>query len=210
MPKIKGLLFDWDGTLVDSVWAMYLGACNVFRESGLPIPDFPVFCATCFSPYAQYYHAFGVTASGEQILEWYRAAYVAERKFFPDAIGFVKSIAARGPLFSLGGIHLGIISASNRAKIEHACREVGIVEHFHMIVGDADEKIEPIKLFCRQNGILPGEALFIGDFVSDVRDAFAAGVIPVGITRGKNTAEVLKHAGANFVIDTLEELLPLL
>jgi phosphoglycolate phosphatase-like HAD superfamily hydrolase len=198
------VLFDFDGTLIDSVGPMYDGACNVFRMSQLAIPSFAEFCETCESPFLGYYRKRGVTAPTQDITRWYdEAARLKERPFFPDTVSTIIALAGRGVL-------MGIVSANRRDKIVRLAEEAGIEDFMEVIVGGAHDKVDPIKNFCGQRGIVPRNTLFVGDFVSDVRDAKLAGVIAVGITRGRDVANVLKRAGADYVITDLRELLNLL
>jgi phosphoglycolate phosphatase-like HAD superfamily hydrolase len=200
----NAVLFDFDGTLIDSVGPMYDGACNVFRMSNLVIPSFAEFCETCESPFEVYYRKCGVTAPTQDITRWYdEAAHLNERPFFPDSVFTVTTLAGRGVL-------MGIVSANRRDKIVRYAEEAGIEDFMEVIVGGAHDKVNSIKNFCGQCGVLPRDTLFVGDFVSDVRDAKLADVIAVGITRGRDVANVLKRAGADYVITDLRELLNLL
>ncbi|MHA1821313.1 MAG: HAD family hydrolase, partial [Promethearchaeota archaeon] len=58
---------------------------------------------------------------------------------------------------------------------------------------------------------LPKEKiLMVGDMTLDINAAKSAGVIAVGITTGYDSKEVLEKAGADYIINSLSELIPLL
>jgi HAD superfamily hydrolase (TIGR01549 family) len=65
---------------------------------------------------------------------------------------------------------------------------------------------EPIKYALLKLSLREEEVIMVGDSVIDVKAALKAGVIPVGITSGVATKEVLVENGAKYVIDSIREL----
>ena len=55
----------------------------------------------------------------------------------------------------------------------------------------------------------PKEALVVGDTPHDIDAAHGAGAFAVGVATGHFTKEELRDAGADYVLDSLEEELPL-
>ncbi len=55
----------------------------------------------------------------------------------------------------------------------------------------------------------PAETLFVGDSSTDIKTAVAAGMLPVGVTWGYGTIDSMKSAGASQLIDTAEKLIQL-
>ncbi|MEK7570277.1 MAG: HAD family hydrolase [Patescibacteria group bacterium] len=198
------VLFDYDGTLLDSIGEVYRGVCNVFRMSGLSEPSIEVFFSTFELPYATFYRKHGVTAPEEDIVRWYfEVARHEEQFFFFDVVDAVNILAQCGVL-------MGIISAHHEDKIVTRCEEAGIHKHMQLVVGRVNVKVDSIQKFCREYSVSPFETYYVGDLISDVRDAKRAGVIAVGITRGRGTREVLELNGADHCISNLHELLHLL
>ena len=56
-------------------------------------------------------------------------------------------------------------------------------------------------------GISPGHTLVTGDGVQDIRSAKAAGCIACGVSYGLSGAEELRDAGADLVVNNLEDIL---
>jgi phosphoglycolate phosphatase len=52
----------------------------------------------------------------------------------------------------------------------------------------------------------PGNTLFVGDSATDIKTAVAAGMLSVGVTWGYGTIESMKSAGASQLVDTAEKL----
>lgn len=200
----KAVLFDYDGTLLDSIEENYKGVCNVFRMSGIPEPTFTVFFTRCLPPFTPFYRDHGVTASPEEISKWYfQAARNGTRPFFPDVAEVLKVLCAQD-------VVMGIISAHWQHEVMERCNRENLLNCFQSIVGRAWNKVEAIHNFCSQHDMTPSGALYVGDTISDMRDAKEAGVVAVGITRGRDTSELLRQAGADHCISDLHELLTLL
>lgn len=199
-PYPKAVLLDYDGTLIDSALQVYLGTCNVLKMSNIAVPTFPEFCETYMAPYDVYYKSLGITASKEEIIEWYFSASTSdESPWFPDVLETLSHFHEKGHM-------LGIISAHYEDRIVARCKEFGVLEYMQTVVGRAHNKVPHLLSLCKKYNISPKDVCYVGDFASDVRDAREAGVVSVGITRGNNTKEMLFRNGADFCIDTLAEL----
>ncbi|HET9797447.1 MAG TPA: HAD-IA family hydrolase, partial [Gemmatimonadaceae bacterium] len=68
---------------------------------------------------------------------------------------------------------------------------------------------EPVERALALLGAEPANALFVGDSPHDVESGRAAGVTTVGVSWGAFRREELEAAGADIVIDRIEELPPL-
>jgi phosphoglycolate phosphatase-like HAD superfamily hydrolase len=200
----KAVLLDFDGTLIDSTFQVYLGTANVFKESGVPVPSFEMFCEIYEAPYDTFYKKHGITASDEQVVAWYFAKAKTETQpFFQDVHEVISRLSARGYL-------LGIISAHYVDKVVERCKNAKLLQYMQVIVGRAHSKVAPIHSFCARYNVPLENTYYIGDFASDVRDANEAGVVSVGITRGNDTEEMLFRNGAKHCIPDLHTLLEII
>lgn len=59
-------------------------------------------------------------------------------------------------------------------------------------------------------GVAPAECLYVGDTGTDVRTALNAGMVPVGVTWGFRDAQELIEAGAKAMLDRPDDLIALL
>jgi len=206
MPKSPDhlLLFDSDGTLADSIPMSYAGCCEVFRQSGLPEPSFDVYCEHFHAPFMQFYIDRGVTASREQVYEWYHIrARHAEAKLFPDVVPTLR-ILSRIEL----NVKLGVVSAQKNKTL--AMQLEAVASHFDVIVGEKEHKDEELLRLKGAHAIPADRVVYVGDYASDMHAARKAGVRAIGITRGRKTRDILKRAGAHDVVDDLDGLLKLL
>jgi len=203
--KIKitmpAVLFDLDGVISDSIAYAVRGVRNVCRQSGISEITQEQFVQTFHAPYLEKYRALGVTASREQINEWYQAeAKHEEAPMFSDVIEMLEHLKQHLAV-------VGMVTAQHKDVAQCICDSYGISQHFKFWAGNAQDKVPAIRQFREDYWYIPDEKFcFVGDFPSDMRDAKRAGVRGIGLTRGHPTRDVLLAAGAEVCIEHLTEL----
>lgn len=198
---MPAVLFDFDGVISDSIAGAHRGICKVCRESGVPEITLVQFVRTFHAPYLEKYRALGITASYEQISAWYHSeAKHEDAPIFSDVVETLDHLAEHRAV-------VGIISAQCAEIVRRICQFYGIHLHIQFLIGRAEDKVAALNQFCKDFWYIPRrKVFFVGDFVSDMRDARLAGVHGIGITRGHPTRDVLLAAGAEVCIDHLTDL----
>ncbi|HPI99196.1 MAG TPA: HAD-IA family hydrolase, partial [Synergistales bacterium] len=107
------------------------------------------------------------------------------------------------------GIGLGV--ASNRSKVTHVVRAVGLEEYFLCTLGlDDVERAKPapdmLILGMEILGSSPSETIYLGDTEADMAAAVAAGVRGIGMTTGNLDHESLVNAGAWLTLSDISGL----
>lgn len=211
------VVFDIDGTLVDSGATIIACAQEAFVRAGLEPPkpeairriiglslpeamrqlldrDDPALCAT--------------------VAEHYRQAFFARRAqpdhvepLFPGAAAIVRTLDASGHV-------LGVATGKALRGLLAVLERHGLREHFTTLQ-TADQhpsKPHPSMLFAAmaETGFRPAETVFVGDTVWDVKMALAAGVVPIGVRWGNHPPEELAAAGAALILDHFDQLLEFL
>lgn len=203
----QGILFDYDGTLRDSMRRHgYEALCSVFAACGVPAPTYTEVCRDLVSPFSVFYQNKGILLSEADISRLYRESLETKgvAKFFDD-VGPVLIRLRRN-----AGIKLGIASARDPAVIEDHLRDTPMDGLFCYVAGGNENKVKAITGFWQTFGLDSNEVWYVGDIAHDMENAREAGVVPVGITRGHPTREVLCAAGAHTCVDHLVDLLDLL
>ena len=113
------------------------------------------------------------------------------------------------------GYRLGCVTNKAAQFTEPLLRDLGIRDDFEIVIsGDTlpQKKPDPAPLLHAAAffGVEPGRALMIGDSVSDVKAARAAGFRIVCMSYGYNHGEDIRGCGPDAVIDEMTELLPLI
>lgn len=199
--SMRAILFDYDGTLRDSVGELHRGVCAIFADLGVPEPTITDFHREFSIPSEWYYREHGIHLPMAELFErWYASCNVDMTELFADTRETLHTIHERG-------LAIALISGHRQEYIDRHTREHGISEYFDHIEGGLNDKAPSIRMFLDRVGIPYDQAAYVGDFVSDIRDAQEAGVLGVGITRETGSREALFAAGATHVVNDLTELL---
>ncbi|WP_416358268.1 phosphoglycolate phosphatase [Aureimonas phyllosphaerae] len=210
----RAVLFDLDGTLVDSLPDIH-AALNETLES-LGEPPFTIEAVGRMVGQGvqiligRAYEALDKEidpATRDKIAERYLAIYAARSTELTTlnagATDCVRILAERC-------IPLGVVTNKPGAETADILAHFGLADRMAVVVGgDAGPRKKPapdlVVFACRQLGIEPGEALFVGDSENDVEAAQAAGMAVVAM-RGGYTAIDVETMGADLVLDRLDDI----
>ena len=209
----RAWLFDLDGTLVDTAPDLHAALQETLAAFGHPPTDLELVRAfvgqgarrtieRALAHHGEAVDGPGLDARLEHFLAHYGAHIADASRVFP---GVAETLAA--------------LAAENRPmacvtnKVEHLARRLlgAIGLPFEVVIGGdslAERKPHPLPLLeaCRRLGADPGEALMIGDSITDVDAGRAAG-IPVVCVRYGYHGEIAPDAlGADAVVDSLDAL----
>ena len=205
MKTPRAVIFDWDGTLVDTAEASYRCYVRMFESYSLPF-DRETYART-YSP--NWYHTFRCMGLAEE--RWAEAderwlAYFAEEKIeLIDGAGeVIEALTARG-------IAAAIVTSGSRSRVIREIHAYGLAPHFaHCIFGSdvANKKPHPeALLLCLERlKVEPEHAVYVGDSPEDVAMARAAGVFSVAVPGPYPNREALLAVGADVIVESLREL----
>lgn len=194
---MQTILFDWDGTIVDSMPAILETEAAICRHFGLPF-DQSIFRRT-FSPnWRLMYHSLGIPEDRIQEANQIWAATFHSDQMLP--FPGIESALAR---LAAAGYTLGLVTSADRAETEPGLARVGLSELLRvrvfgddMAAGKPDPR--PLQLALELAGVArPQDALYVGDALDNMRMAAAARVRGIGIVSMLATAEDLLAAGAS-------------
>jgi len=201
---VEGVLFDWDGTLINSYQADASAYLAMFKEMGIAwgIEELE----KNYSPnWYQVYRAAGLPRKRwtEADRAW-RAQYAKHR---PKLMAGARRVLAR-----VGNAHpLGLVTSGDRDRVTRQLREFRLTKLFAARVcsGDTLRKKphpEPLRLALRQMGMDPSACVYVGDAPQDVEMARRAGVRAIGVLGPFPTEKRLRAARPEFLIGSIEEL----
>lgn len=176
--KNKAVIFDLDGTLIDSLPLFQKAYSRAIARSGLPSIPQEEIPFRCFGkPETEIAKALGRPDLGKQFQESYffevKSTIVPLSKPVSGAIDLLERL-------SKAGVGLGIVSFAYRWYVDSIVSRLGISEKFQSIVGREDVKNpkpspEGALLACETLGVLPKNALVVGDAASDILMGSSAG-----------------------------------
>jgi phosphoglycolate phosphatase len=214
------VIFDLDGTLIDSE-AIILGAqyeafrrCGLVhpgREAGLGIVGLTLDIALM--------QLAGLDRPDDRLTETYKDVFGAMRRLaetdpalaeplYPGVAEMLEQLAQRPD------VKLGIATGKSRRGADYLVERHGWSKLFATVqtADDAPSKPHPgmILRALGETGVEPGRALMVGDASFDVEMALAAGVTPVAVSWGFQPPERLLALGARHVLGAAGELPALL
>ncbi len=202
------MLFDLDGTLVDTVPFILEAVRSAFEGYGA-CPTDAEWIAGIGTPLRTQLASFARRPQDvETLFERYRTFWIAHHdertRAFPGAVEVVRALAAAGH-------PIGVVTA----KIEHGAlrtlRHTGLLPYVQAVIGadscaHAKPHPEPVLLALSRLEEAPGEALLVGDSPHDIAAAKAAGARAVAALWGACARPVLAAAGADFFLDDVRGL----
>lgn len=217
MSKIRLVIFDLDGTLLDTIGDL-AASCNhtlaQFDHPTHPTDAYRMFVGNGIAKLveralpAECRAAEYVERVRLAFVEYYRAHIAEHTRPYDGVAELLDRLSERGVLLAVASnkFHEGTI-----ALIDHffGC------ERFVAVYGQrAGVPIKPdptvVEQIVAEAGVQLGEVLYVGDSGVDMLSAAAAGVRSVGVTWGFRSREELVKAGATHLVDRAEEILNLL
>jgi pyrophosphatase PpaX len=199
---LRAVLFDWDGTIVDSAEASFRCYVRLFESYGIAF-DRARFQRTYSPDWYRTYTTLGLPKKcwDEADARWL-GFYAGEENVM---LGGAREAIER---LQQAGMALGIVTSGNRARVARELEGLGLRGLFGVVVSADDvEKRkpdpEPIVRGLELLGVAAGEAAYVGDSPEDVEMAHAAGVYVVGVPGPFPNREELKAAGPDLVCDSI-------
>ncbi|WP_166802841.1 HAD family hydrolase [Streptomyces sp. ICN441] len=112
------------------------------------------------------------------------------------------------------GHHLAAVSNNSTAAVRRYLELRGIEAHVSPVIGREGTRVPLMKpspamvsMALQAHGVPPENAVFVGDSVTDIEAARAAGTMSIGYANKPGKAERLGQAGATVVIEDMAELI---
>ena len=203
------LVFDWDGTLIDSAAHIAASLQQAFRDLGLPVPST-----------RQARHVIGLGLQDamaylnpglgpdryEAVADRYRVHFLAgdrDVELFP-------TVATGIPALNLEGYLMGIATGKSRRGLDRSLLATGLAPYFHTsrCADEGFPKPHPdmLHVVMEMVGTVPERTLMIGDTTHDLMLAANAGVDAVGVAYGAHPADSLMTERSLAVVESVGDL----
>lgn len=209
MPLPRGVVFDLDGTLIDSR-ADIAQACNhVLAWAGRsPLPVETISSFVGDGARALIARAFGIEEQAPEIEplfeEWqryYLAHPVDHTVLMPGAVRALRELDERG-------IGIAIVTNKARAVALAIIEALGIAPQLRALYAGGDGPLKPhpksIVIMAQALQVLTKEVWVIGDGTQDIEAARAAGAKAIAIAGGFNSEAALQAAKPDAYFDSLD------
>jgi HAD superfamily hydrolase (TIGR01509 family) len=202
---MRAILFDWDGTLVDSLGAFHDANAAVMAAFGLPW-DEAIYRRHYVPDWRQMYLRLGVPGDrlGEANDLWHETFAKGT-----NVVAF-DGVAEALERLRASGRALGIVTAGDRVIVEAQLLRTGLDELLPVRVFGDDLAVHkpdpaPLRRALELLGLTdrPAEVAYVGDAPTDMRMAGAVGVRAIGIASVVGDPGELRAAGADEVAPTV-------
>jgi phosphoglycolate phosphatase len=187
---VDAVLFDWDGTLLDSAEASYRCYVRLFDSYGIGF-DRALFSRTYSPNWHRTYEAVGLAPDrwAEADQRWLDHYCGEESRLVPGA----REALAR---LHEAGISQGIVTSGDGTRVSRELSTLEVERYFRTKVFGNDvhnrkPHPEALLLALHRLAVAPGRAAYVGDSPEDVEMARAAGVRAVGVPGGFPNREAL-------------------
>ncbi|RKH03243.1 HAD family hydrolase [Corallococcus sp. CA053C] len=215
MPALRAVIFDLDGTLVDSLGDIATAMNHALVQHGLPPhPEdaYLLFVGEGVARLAERATGGAEAALQGEVLATYHAHYDAHlfdrTQPYPGVLAALQALQA-------DGVRLGVLSNKSDDFVKRLAAKLLPGVAFTAVYGERPgipRKPDPTAALAlaAELGVPPGACGFVGDTSVDMDTAKAAGMYGVGVTWGFRTAAELHAHGARAVVFTAEGLLAVL
>jgi pyrophosphatase PpaX len=206
------ILFDLDGTLVDSIELIVAAAMNAFASRPGPSPTEADIRRTIGRPLVT---QFGPWLVNDDDLPFLIAKYREYQLEHHDRLtsayaGIPEALEA----LDAAGCAMGIVTSKIGFMAERALTHVGLAGYMRVVV--ASDSVDrhkpdpaPVLLAMERLETRVEDTVFVGDSPYDIAAGLGAGVRTVGVSWGAFSVEVLREAGATEILEKPAELVQL-
>lgn len=208
--KYKAVIFDWDGTLIDSVDHIANSLRQAAEAVGLPVRTTQAYrdiiglgMVEALDKLYPGLSRAGMKAIRERYADFFFSESVLPSSIFPGMADLLDQLSA-------GGAQLAVATGKSRRGLDHALETSGLDGRF-AITRCADEtrsKPDPLMLheILGHFRLQPSQAVMIGDTVYDMDMAARARMPSIGVTWGVHETEQLALYEPVQVVHAVEDL----
>lgn len=205
MLKIQGIIFDWDGVIVDSMPTIAPGIQETANSYGANVSIDDVLDGY-FQPRHAYYESLGInTSNKEELNRRHFEAILKHRKpapIFPEVTGVLRVLVEKS-------CKLAVASTAETSHIIAQLELFKLSDIFPMslILGGEMAKEEKLKLLVNEFGLDKTSVVYVGDLPSDIQAGRAVGILTAGIERREKGRARLAELKPDYLFSSLEDLL---
>ncbi|HEV8410130.1 MAG TPA: HAD-IA family hydrolase [Gemmatimonadaceae bacterium] len=207
--KLKAVLFDLDGTLIDSIGLIVDAMHYAFEGFTGTVPADKDWMAGIGTPL---YKQLALYARSPEELDALREKYRAFQFLHHDNV--IKAYPGTGAVLEnlhARGIVMGIVTSKGDVLAQRGIELTGLAQYLPVVIG-ADSvtkhkpEPEPVLLALERLGVQADEALMMGDSPHDISSGNAAHVQTIGALWGPFTREQIAVAKPTYWMNNISEL----
>lgn len=202
------VLFDLDGTILDTnelIIRSFLESLKDTVDEGFSRDDI---IPSMGAPLEDQMKRFSGLEEIDHLVAAYREVNLRLHDEYVKAFDHVLEVLER---LHAEGVKLGVVTTKMRLTTERGLTFVGIADYMQAIitiddVDNAKPHAEPVQKALALLGVGTEKALMVGDSTFDILSGINAGVDTVGVAWSLKGEQVLKDAGAHYIIHDMRDL----
>ncbi len=204
--KVAGVIFDWDGVLLDSLGASFNVYNKIFRELGTRELTRDEYLQLQSPNWYEFYSRVGIPKSRWDYVDdaWLRLYGDERPALYPDAVACLAGLKA-------SGFRLALVSNGSEVRVERELRGFGLAASFESVLcGRKKEELKPSPVMIQKTlaalGLGPDDVVYVGDAPADVQASRSAGVASIAIAREEVLGGRLRAENPDYLFDGLDGL----
>ena len=212
MPPLKTILFDLDGTIIDSIRLIIDSYHHTLAAHGLPPRSDDEWLRGIGTPLRVQFAEWKDSPGIEAMVATYREYNL---KNHDDCVVPYPGVADAIRALRAAGRQTGLVTSKNRHGALLGLRLCELDALMDVIIG-ADDVVnpkphgEPVEMAMRRLGADPATTVYVGDSIHDMHSGRAAGARTAGVLWGPFGRADLEPAGPDWWLERPSDLLKLL
>lgn len=203
--SISTILFDWDGTLVDSAQLGLVAYEKSFAALGVPF-DHEAYCAVYSPNWLTVYEGLGLPKE-----HWQRADELWTQHYDEQSAKLIKGAGETVAEIRQKGYRLGVVSSGNAGRVNREIKELGMAGFFEVVI--CHEQIrnrkphpEGIEIALQQLRVAATQTAYVGDSPEDIQMGKSANVTTVGVLSAYPTSWKLQTSEPDIYLESFADL----
>lgn len=204
--SISTLLFDWDGTIVDSAQLGLVAYEKSFAELGVRF-DYETYCAVYSPNWLTVYEGLGLPKE-----HWQRADELWTQHYGEQSAELIRDAGETIRELSQKGYQLGVVSSGNGSRVNREITELGLAGLFEVVicheqVSNRKPHPEGLEVAMRSLGSTQEKSCYVGDTPEDIEMGKCANVLTVGVQSSYPTSWKLRSVAPDLYLESFSDLM---
>jgi HAD superfamily hydrolase (TIGR01509 family) len=203
--SISTILFDWDGTIVDSAQLGLNAYYKVFADLGCEFSE-EIYNANYSPNWDKTYEALGLPRE-----KWERADMLWRSHYDAQTPHLIEGAGDTLATLHASGYRLGVVSSGNDDRVNREIEQFGLRDLFEVVmchehITQRKPHPEGLHLALERMAVSPGEAAYVGDAPEDVEMGKEARVLTIGVRGNYPCSGRLLSAEPEIYLESIKDL----